>query len=632
MEITKKSRAELKSYFIKHAIPTEADFAAFIDAVLVQKSDGVVKLPGDPLSLEAVGDGTSRKRALSFHRSFADEGPSWTVELNPWGAPNDPASASAGLGFSDAGGVSRLFVSSLSGNVGVGTVAPAQALHVRASAATLLLESSSAVSTLRLQTSEGASNRVDVVNRSGGRLAFDTGAGEAMTVARDGKVGIGVTAPTRRLHVGGTGQIEVGSGMVEPAVVSGIFWHDGDNYGIHRSAGAWNAPNYQQLVIDWPTGIVLSAGPTEGSYTRSYVDVRNSKGLRVSHGSLSVGPADPGSVPFMASVSATDYVSAQFEGTGMGELRLWGWGSGYNIEALATGKHLYLNRNATATSNVYIGRNGSELQVRANGNVGVGGDPGTSKLKVLMSTADYMHVQSEPAGQGELRINGWASGWNINAITKHLYLNRDSGNSSNVYVGRNGAELQVLANGDVGVGGAPAAKLHVFGETRLDGILRANGGIRLDNEVSSHIEQDGALYRYGGQVYVTVDDNLYFRTTSGTIKFWFDLANGVLRQEDWIAPTLTSGWVNYGGYNDAGFFKDRMGIVHLRGLVRAGTTGNDATIFTLPAGYRPAARELHVVQSLDAVGRVDITTDGRVIPYGVSPGWVSLDGITFRTP
>ena len=75
MEIKKRNRAELKSYFVKNAIPTETNFADLMDAVLIQKSDGVAKLPGDPLSIEAVGDDTSRKSALNFYRSFTQPTP-----------------------------------------------------------------------------------------------------------------------------------------------------------------------------------------------------------------------------------------------------------------------------------------------------------------------------------------------------------------------------------------------------------------------------------------------------------------------------------------------------------------------------------------------------------------------------
>ncbi len=57
----------------------------------------------------------------------------------------------------------------------------------------------------------------------------------------------------------------------------------------------------------------------------------------------------------------------------------------------------------------------------------------------------------------------------------------------------------------------------------------------------------------------------------------------------WIAPTLGNLWVMQG--EDApGYFKDALGFVHLKGLVRSGTVGS-VPIFTLPAGYRPASNK-----------------------------------------
>ena len=51
--------------------------------------------------------------------------------------------------------------------------------------------------------------------------------------------------------------------------------------------------------------------------------------------------------------------------------------------------------------------------------------------------------------------------------------------------------------------------------------------------------------------------------------------------------------VNHGsGYNDAEYYKDPFGIVHLRGLIKDGTTTIDTVIATLPLKYRPENREL----------------------------------------
>ena len=45
--------------------------------------------------------------------------------------------------------------------------------------------------------------------------------------------------------------------------IAGLFWHNGDNYSIHKTAGAWSG-NYQQLKIDWPTGILIDGGTAYG--------------------------------------------------------------------------------------------------------------------------------------------------------------------------------------------------------------------------------------------------------------------------------------------------------------------------------------------------------------------------------
>jgi len=106
--------------------------------------------------------------------------------------------------------------------------------------------------------------------------------------------------------------------------------------------------------------------------------------------------------------------------------------------------------------------------------------------------------------------------------------------------------------------------------------------------------------------------------------------NNFNSEEAWIVPAFMNGWINFDTtHNPAGYFKDSLGIVHLRGLVKNGT--NNTTIFTLPVGYRPSNRELQAVQTnLNIIGRVDILADGQVTVVSGSNVWVSLDGITFR--
>jgi hypothetical protein len=128
---------------------------------------------------------------------------------------------------------------------------------------------------------------------------------------------------------------------------------------------------------------------------------------------------------------------------------------------------------------------------------------------------------------------------------------------------------------------------------------------------------------------------------------------GSISQEDWItvpkggaaSDRFQNNWENRDsaeGYNPASYFRDKNGIVHLRGVVQNGTivTGfTDSVIFQLPVGYRPAARELHINimkklgSSHSTRGRCDIDNAGNVIARVLADGehdWFSLDGISFR--
>ena len=102
--------------------------------------------------------------------------------------------------------------------------------------------------------------------------------------------------------------------------------------------------------------------------------------------------------------------------------------------------------------------------------------------------------------------------------------------------------------------------------------------------------------------------------------------------ENWITPTLNSGWSDYGsGWASAAYCKDPLDIVYLRGLVVA-TAAAGTTIFTLPAEYRPPAHVMFATlctQSSDAttLARLDVRDDGAVralIPDTRPFAWFSI--------
>jgi hypothetical protein len=126
----KRPRSALKAYFAKNAIPTEAQFAQAIDSALNQRDDGIVKAPGDPLSIESEGDAVGLKKAINFYLSFADADPAWSIALRPRATPANPATGRPGFAILDPAGNARLSIDAATGNVGLGTVQPADRLDV----------------------------------------------------------------------------------------------------------------------------------------------------------------------------------------------------------------------------------------------------------------------------------------------------------------------------------------------------------------------------------------------------------------------------------------------------------------------------------------------------------------------
>lgn len=104
-------------------------------------------------------------------------------------------------------------------------------------------------------------------------------------------------------------------------------------------------------------------------------------------------------------------------------------------------------------------------------------------------------------------------------------------------------------------------------------------------------------------------------------------------QDPWIVPALTGGWTYYEpaqtSHPGLGYYKDEMGTVHLRGMIK-GATGTN--FYTLPAGYRPSKYLILIAWAAAGACRIDIDTSGVMLHNGgaVATSWVSLAGISFR--
>jgi hypothetical protein len=224
MEITTRTRAELKQYFVKNAIPTEKNFAELIDAALNLREDGIVKPSGNPLSIEATGDDTSQQKVLHLYRDFDDPDPAWVLSLNPRQNPADPATARPGLSIGDAAGTSRLFIDRETGNVGVGTVAPNAKLHVSGGAimpqhGTGLDSGICFRHTFTPDTKDAG--WVRYYKLPDGRSILELGTADDpndhIALLPSGNVGIGTIEPGAKLHVNGNACFNDKVGVGTPA-------------------------------------------------------------------------------------------------------------------------------------------------------------------------------------------------------------------------------------------------------------------------------------------------------------------------------------------------------------------------------------------------------------------------------
>ncbi len=227
MQINKINRTELKERFSKNAIPTETDFHNFIDANLNQAEDGLVKLPGNPVSIQAEGDSQSTQKLLNFYSSFVEDNPTWSINQNPRLDNARPDTAQAGLSINDAGGHSRLFIDSATGKVGLGTLQPQHTLDVNGSVRGSLLVNSGMDFVLgngdngrgnsglsrALVKDSGATLVLNYANDFGG----GTRIGSSVKINANGNTGVGEGNPQQKLVVRGNAN----SGKVPESGMSG---------------------------------------------------------------------------------------------------------------------------------------------------------------------------------------------------------------------------------------------------------------------------------------------------------------------------------------------------------------------------------------------------------------------------
>ena len=197
---TSKSRQELRSRFVRNAIPTETEFADLIAGSLNQADDGVLKLPDQPLGL------VRQKQDQPVLRFFADpaaEGSVWQVQLGSGDKP--------GFGLAAADGKLALFVDGAKGNVGIGTANPGNKLTIQGNFNDSR-DLESGITNGGLVALKGNAPQIDFIDTEHGDWAIHVNEGrmyfirepwEHQDLVLDGKgnIGIGSSVPQAKLNI-----------------------------------------------------------------------------------------------------------------------------------------------------------------------------------------------------------------------------------------------------------------------------------------------------------------------------------------------------------------------------------------------------------------------------------------------
>lgn len=207
MEINKKNRTELKSYFLANKIPTQKHFEEFVEANLNQAEDGIAKVQGSPIALQAEGDSAGTQEVLNLFASFKDDNPCWSINLNPRVDAAVPGSNKPGLNIKDASEESKLFIQAATGNVGIGTIEPSSRLSIQAREADSLISVESEVNgeAKIFEVSQELSSGVLSVRSGDGTTISQLSGQEAAPSFFMSKVGVGTDDPKTDLHVMGNG-------------------------------------------------------------------------------------------------------------------------------------------------------------------------------------------------------------------------------------------------------------------------------------------------------------------------------------------------------------------------------------------------------------------------------------------
>jgi len=189
---TQKTRAQLRNLFLSGSKPTSGDFADWIESSLNALEDGIFTQPGDDDPLKIVAKGEN----ANLLDMYVDAAHFWRFDTQP-------STTSSGFNLS-YDGVTKTFVETATGNLGLGTVDPEHKLdalgNIRAFGGRLIA-GDDGTDTIELGHATDGDAFLDV--KGAGGLTIRNDGVDQLTVTSAGNLGIGTSSPGAKLAING---------------------------------------------------------------------------------------------------------------------------------------------------------------------------------------------------------------------------------------------------------------------------------------------------------------------------------------------------------------------------------------------------------------------------------------------
>jgi hypothetical protein len=410
-----------------------------------------------------------------------------------------------------------------SGNVGIGTTAPASLLEIKSTSATsgiTLSRDAYVTSTLNLSNIGTSGDQALVTNSNAYDWRIGGNSGK-LVMTNSGNVGIGTTGPSAGLTIA-NGRAQFTSNVVPTGGAGVEIGYDGTNgvlLAYDRGVSAYKGLNFNGGAMFLTSagnigiGTVLPGSKLSvsggGSIGSSYATTAVSDGSFIVSGNVGIGTTSPG-YPLDVNGVINTNSSYRILGTNI----LSGSGNTLNVGP------------STTWTTINYGNASTAIHAFSAGNVGIG----------TTNPATALHLRKDNAGAlgPTLTLENGAgvtgAGANIDTILSNastivsrigtIRTSVPSGAASDLFFSTyDGTALtermRILSTGNVGIGTTgPGTKLDVNGIVQATGYYV--GGVYL-GRLSGSVIGIGSAGAYGLSLYAGAADRLYVQSSTGNI-------------------------------------------------------------------------------------------------------------------